>query len=69
MTSGLTSHPPNPQTNKMILKDKDQVELFLPLYKFWFVKPRSVNHILHDKKSASQGGAFFKQSKEWFRII
>jgi hypothetical protein len=68
MTSGLTSHPPNPYT-QMIPEGKDQVELFLPLYKFWFVKPRSVNHILHDKKSASQGGAFFKQSKEWFRII
>jgi len=53
----------------MILEGKDPVELFVPLYKFWFVKPRSVNHILHDKKSASQGGAFFKQSKEWFRII
>jgi len=53
----------------MILEGKDPVELFVSLYKFWFVKPRFANHVLYDKKSASQGGAFFKQSKHWFRII
>jgi hypothetical protein len=52
MTSGLMSPPPNPHT-QMILEGKDPVEIFIPLYKFWFVKPRSVNHILYDKKSAS----------------
>jgi len=53
----------------MILEGKDPVEVFVSLCKFWFVKPRSVNHILQDKKSASQGGAFFKQSTQWLRII
>jgi len=53
----------------MILEGKDPVERFVPLYKFWFVKPRSVNHILHDKKSASQGGAFLKPLKQWLRFI
>jgi len=52
MTSWLTSHPPNPHT-QMILEGKDPVERFVPLYKFWFTKPQSVNHILNDKKSAS----------------
>jgi len=44
----------------MILEGKDQVEIFVSLYKFWFVKPRCVNIISYDKKSASQGGAFMK---------
>jgi hypothetical protein len=47
----------------MILEGKDPVEIFVSLYKFWFAKPRSVNPVLHDKKSASQGGAFFKAVK------
>jgi hypothetical protein len=68
MTSWLTSDPPNPRT-QMILEGKDPVEIFVPLYQFWFVKPRSVNHILHDKKSASQGGAFLKPLKQWLRFI
>ena len=40
MNSELTSPPPNPQT-QMIPEGKDQVERFVSLYKFWFVKPRS----------------------------